>query len=118
MLPSLSFDRVPTLPLIDPPVGRYPLRKNRTPAPTPPRVISLHSDVYNPLDHTSPHPPLPLGSFIAATATVMPGKKVLSVGSPDGKWYDGDEEKWDDGDADIDEGDNLHVDEGISDQSE
>jgi len=40
------------------------------------------------------------------------------VGSPDGKWYDGDEGKWDDDDADIDEGDNLHDDEGMSDGSE
>jgi hypothetical protein len=43
---------------------------------------------------------------------------VSSVGSPDGKWYDGNEGKWDDGDADIDVGDNLHVDEGLSDESE
>ena len=28
MLPLLSYDGVPTLPPIDPPVGRYPLRKN------------------------------------------------------------------------------------------
>jgi hypothetical protein len=118
MLPSQSFDGVPTLPPIEPPVGRYPLRKNRTPAPTPPRIIGLQSDDINPLDHTSPHHPLPPGSFIAAAATAMPGKKVSSVGSPDGKWYDGDEGKWDDGDADINEGDNLHDDEGLSDGSE
>ncbi len=118
MLPSLSFDGVPTLPPIEPPVGRYPLRNNRTPTPTPPRIIGLRSDVFNPLDHTSPHHPLPPGSFIAAAATPMPGKKVSSVGSPDGKWYDGDEGKWDDGDVDIDEGDNLHDDEGMSDGSE
>jgi hypothetical protein len=48
----------------------------------------------------------------------MLGKKVSSVGSPDGKWYDGNEGKWDDGDADINEGDNLHDDEGLSDGSE
>jgi hypothetical protein len=48
----------------------------------------------------------------------MPGKKVSSVGSPDGKGYNGDEGKWDDGDADIDEGDNLHDDEDLSDGSE
>jgi hypothetical protein len=118
MLHLLSFDGVPTLPPIKPPVGRYPLRKNRTPAPTPPRIIGLRLDVFNPLDHTSPHHPLPPGSFIVVAATAMPGKKVLSVGSPDGKWYDGDEGKWNDGDADIDEGDNLHVDEGLSDESE
>ena len=87
------------------------------PAPTPLRIIGLRLDVYNPLDHTSPHHPLPSGSFIAAAATAMPGKKVSSVGSPDGKWYDGDEGKWD-GDADINVGDNLHVDEGFSDKSE
>ena len=40
---------------------------------------------------------------------------MSSVGSPDGKWYDGDEGKWDDGDVDINVGDNLHVDEGLSD---
>ncbi len=88
------------------------------PAATPPRVIGLRSDVFNPLDHTSPHHPLPPGSFIAAAATAMPGKKASSVGSPDGKWYDGDEGKWDDDDVDIDEGDNLHDDEGMSDGSE
>ena len=114
MLPSLSYDGVPngvpTLPPINPPVGQYPLRNNRMPAATPPRVIGLRSDVFNPLDHTSPHHPLPPGSFIAAAAT--------AVGSPDGKWYDGDEGKWDDDDADIDEGDNLHDDEGMSDGSE
>ena len=55
MLPLLSYDGVPTLPPIDPPVGRYPLRKNRTPAPTPPKIIGLRSDVYVPLDHASPH---------------------------------------------------------------
>ena len=118
MLPSLSYDGVPTLPPIDPLVGRYPLRKNRTPAPTPPRIIGLRSDVYVSLDHTSPHHPLPPGAFIAAAATAMPGKKVLSVGSPEGKWYDGDEGKWDDGNANINVGDNLHVNEGLSDESE
>ena len=118
MLPSLSYDGVPTLPLIDPPVGCYPLRKNRTPAPTPPRIIGLCLDVYAPLDYTSPHHPLPLGAFIAAAATAMPGSKVLSVGSPEGKWYDGAEGKWYDGNADINVGDNLHVNEGLSDKSE
>ncbi len=48
----------------------------------------------------------------------MPGKKVSSVSSPDGKWYNGNEGKWDDGDVDSDEGDNLHDDEGLSDGSE
>ncbi len=43
---------------------------------------------------------------------------MSSVGSPDGKWYGGDEGKWNDGDADINVGDNLHVDEGLSDESE
>ena len=43
---------------------------------------------------------------------------MLSVGFPEGKWYDGDEGKWDDGDADINEGDNLHVDEDLSDKFE
>ena len=88
------------------------------PAPTPPRIIGLRSDVYVPLDHTSPHYPLPPGGFIATAAAAMPGKKGLSVGSPEGKWYAGDEGKWDDGNADIDVGDNLHVDEGLSDKSE
>ena len=115
MPPSLSYDGVPTLPPIDPLVSHYPLRKNQTPAPTPPRIIGLRLHVYVPLDHTSPNHPLPPRSFIAAAATAMPGKKVSSVGSPDGKWYDGDEGKWDDGDVDINVGDNLHVDEGLSD---
>ena len=68
MLPSLSFDGVPTLPPINPPVGRYPLRNNRTPAATPLRVIGLRSDAFNPLDHTSPHHPLPPGSLPANVA--------------------------------------------------
>ena len=80
MLPLLSFDEVPTLPPIDPPVGHSPLRKNRTAAPTPPRIIGLCSDVYNQLDHTSPHHPLPPRSFIAAAATAMPGKKSVISG--------------------------------------
>jgi hypothetical protein len=53
-----------------------------------------------------------------AAASALPGKKVSSVGSPDGKWYDSDEGKWDDGDADINVGDNLHVNEGLSDELE
>ena len=87
-------------------------------APTRPRIIGLRSDVYAPLDHTSPHHPLPLGSFIAAAATAMPGKKGSSVGSLEGKWYAGNERKWDDSNADIDVGDNLHVDDGLSDESD
>ena len=88
------------------------------PAPTPPRIIGLRLDVYVPLDHTFPHHPLPLRAFIAAAATAMPESKVSSVGSPEGKWYDGAEGKWDDGDANIDVGDNLHVNEGLSDEPE
>jgi hypothetical protein len=86
MLPLLSFDKVPRLPPTKPPMGQYLLRKNPTPAPTLPRIIGLQSDVFNPLDHTSLHHPLPPRSFIAAAATGVPGKKVSSVGSPDGKW--------------------------------
>ena len=71
-----------------------------------------------PLNHTSPHHPLPLGAFIAAAATAMPCSKVSLVGLPDGKWYDGAEGKWDDDDADIDVGDNLHEDKGLSDGSD
>jgi hypothetical protein len=117
MLPLLAYG-LPTLPLIDPPVGRYPSRKNQTLAPTPPRIIGLRSDVYVPLDHTSPHHPLLPGSFIAAAATAMPGKKGSSVGSLEEKWYACNERKWDDGDADMDVGDNLHVNDGLSDKSD
>ncbi len=115
MLPLLAYG-LPTLPPINPSVGRYPLRKNQMLAPTPPRIIGLRLDVYVPLNHTSPHHPLPLGSFIAAAATAMPGKKGSSVGSPEGKWYAGDEGKWDDGNADINVGETLHVNDGLSDE--
>jgi hypothetical protein len=80
MLPSLSFDGVPTLPPIDPSVGCYPLRKNRTPAPTPPRIIGLCSDVYNPLDHTSLHHPLPPGLLLRLSCHCHAWQKSVICG--------------------------------------
>ena len=72
-LPPLGY-RLPTLPPIDPPVGHYLLRNNQTPASTSPKVIGICPDVYVPLNHISPHHPLPPWAFIVSAAPAMPGK--------------------------------------------
>ncbi len=71
---------MPTLKPVAEKVPHYSFRTNRTPAPSPPRVLRLPpSDTYHPLDHTSdahPDPSLELLMHAAAAMVDERGKSA------------------------------------------
>ncbi len=76
---------MPTLKPIVEVVPRYSFRTNRTPAPSPPRVLRLPPiDPYRPLDHTSDaHPaPLLLLTHVAAAVVDERGKSADECSIP------------------------------------
>ena len=71
---------MPTLKPVAEVVPRYSFRTNRTPAPSPPRVLRLPPiDPYRPLDHTSDAHPDPLLELLTHAAAAMVDERGKSA---------------------------------------